>query len=34
MEMKERPEIPEGKIYEVKRNTKKIDFTQDYTKLS
>lgn len=30
MEMKERPEIPEEKIHEVKRNTKKIDFTQPY----
>ena len=31
MNIKERPEIPEEKIYEVKRNTKKIDFTKPYT---
>lgn len=31
MTMKERPEIPEEKIFEIKRNTKKIDFTQPYT---
>lgn len=30
-EMKERPEIPVEKIYEVKRNIKKIDFTKAYT---
>jgi 1-acyl-sn-glycerol-3-phosphate acyltransferase len=30
MEMKERPEIPQEKIYQIKRNTKKIDFTGPY----
>jgi 1-acyl-sn-glycerol-3-phosphate acyltransferase len=30
MELKERLEIPEEKIFEIKRNTKKIDFTQPY----
>jgi 1,2-diacylglycerol 3-alpha-glucosyltransferase len=30
MEMKNRPEIPEEKIFEIKRSTKKIDFTQPY----
>ena len=31
MEMTERPEIPEEKIFQIKRNTKKIDFTKPYT---
>jgi 1-acyl-sn-glycerol-3-phosphate acyltransferase len=30
MEIKERPEIPEEKIFEIKRDTKKIDFTKPY----
>jgi 1-acyl-sn-glycerol-3-phosphate acyltransferase len=30
MEMKKRPEIPEEKIFQVKRNKKKIDFTKPY----
>jgi 1-acyl-sn-glycerol-3-phosphate acyltransferase len=30
MDMKERPEIPEDKIFEVKNNTKKIDFSRPY----
>ena len=30
MKVRERPEIPEEKIFKIKRNTKKIDFTQPY----